>query len=433
MAGPKDTESEDSAWQNLELEQDLLLQIFGRIGSTQTIKLTRVSSGWRRIISTLPGSWDHLEISAFQSQSDSFATWASSFGNSVRHLSVFASVPPIRNLEGHFLPSMTGLQTYVDVAGITVDSLKDLPTSIKSIEAKFVSPATGRHNCQVLLGALSHMTKLSLDCQQMGDPTTVYLTLPDGNLLEGLVLTSYGFCAVNYCLLPSRSFQTLRTVHLSYISTQEQLAQLMMMTAVEELTFGIDTNRSEQGDSIDLAGIDSLISLKCLVLLLHVCYLKNAHMLQRLPQLQRLSIQMSEDVAVLFRPEDGSGFALPCLLDNLQRVDLLMHSVFDVTDCLEGLQLVSRIPSLTVILHQSPSRGPSEVHWAIKEGSILARALQLKFLHVQCTSMLINLLPPNLESLRVVAKKINVRSDLRTALNRLDHCHLQARGDVQYF
>ena len=433
MASPTDAANESSLWQNLGLEQDLLLQIFERIGSTQTIKLTRVSSGWRRIITTLPGSWDHLEINALQSQSDSFEAWASSFGNSVRHLKVFPTIPPTRNLEAHFLQSMTGLQSYVDVAGITVDKLRNLPASLKSLEAKFVNPAIGRHSCQVLLGALIHMTKLSLDCQQMGGATTVNLSLPDANILEGLMLSSYGFSAVSYCLRPSRSLQTLRTVHLSYISTQEQLGQLMIMTALEELNFGIDTSRSEQSDSIDLAGINSLVSLKRLVLSLHVCYLRNAHMLQRLPQLQRLNIHMSEDVAVLFRPEDGSAFALCCLLDNLQHVELLMHSVFDVTDCLEGLQLVARIPSLTVILHQSPSRGPSEVHWAIKEGSVLARALQLTNLHVQCTSMLINLLPPSLESLRIVAKKINVRSDLRTALDRLDSCHLQARGDVEYF
>lgn len=421
-------------WQNLGLEQDVLLQIFEKISSSQAIQLSGVSSGWKKTIYSVCGPWSKLEITARQSQSDSFAAWLGKQGRFVRHLKITKPVTPQHNIQGHYLRSMTGLESYLDLAGASVQSLSQLASTVKRIEAKFTVPAAETHDPQIALGTLSHITELSLDCQMISNQhTNVYLHLPDTSLLEQLTLTSYGFSRVDFHLLDASAFHTVRSIHLSFISTQAQLEQIMTMTALKHMHVGIDTARSVLGDGIDLAGIEALVNLEDLHLRLHTCYLRNAHMLQRLPHLQVLGIDMSDDVAVLFRPEDGSSFAMPCLLNNVQHVELVMHSVFDVTDCLEGLNLVSRAPSLLVILHQSSSRGPSEVHWAIKEGSILARAVNLRHLSVECTSMLINLLPPKLESLQVTAKKVNVKADLRTALSRLDRCILKARLGVEYF
>ena len=432
--------SEDVAadWQNLGLEQDVLLQIFKKVGSTGTIQLSGVSSGWRHTINTVCGTWSDLHVTAHQSQSDSFAAWVARCGSSVRHLKISTTVGKqnwysTNGVQGDYLPKMTGLKSYTNVAGASMESLSQLASSISSIEAKFVVPA---HilDPHIALGTLSHITQLLLDCQAVSKPhTTVNLQLPNTSVLKQLTLTSYGFSRVDFHLLPSTSFQDLKSIHLSFISTQNQLKQIMQMTSLEFMHVGIDTNRSALGDGVDIAGIEALVNLQHLYLCLHTCYLKNAHRLQRLPQLRRLGIDMSDEVAVLFRPEDGSRFALKCLLNNLEHVELVMHSVFDVTDCLEGLGLVSRLPSLRVVLQQSSSRGPSEVHWAIKEGSILARAINLRHLHVECTSMLINLLPPKLESLHVVAKKVNVKTDLRTALSTLAICHLKAKLEVEYF
>lgn len=426
-------EHEVADWQNLGLEQDVLLQIFQNISSSQTIQLTGVSSGWRKTINSVCGPWSKLDITVRQSQSDSFAAWLGKQGSFIRHLTISNSVTAVHNIQGQYLRRMTGLESYVDVAGASVESLGQLPASVKSVEANFTVPAE-THDAHIALGTHSNITNLSLDCQMMSSRhTKVYLHLPEASLLEKLALTSYAFSRVDFYLLDAMSFRALRSIHLSFISTQTQLEQIMEITALQFMCVGIDTARSVLGDGINLAGIEALVNLEHLHLGLHTCYLRNAHMLQRLPRLQVLGIDMSDDVAVLFRPEDGSSFALPCLLDNLQHVELVMHSVFDVTDCLEGLRLVSRAPSLQVTLHQSSSRGPSEVHWAIKEGSILARAINLRQLTVECTSMLINLLPPKLESLQVTAKKVNVRADLRAALSRLSRCCLKARHGVEYF
>ena len=424
-------------WQNLGLEQDVLLQIFEKIGSTGTIQLSGVSSGWRHTINTFCNIWIDLDVTAHQSQSGSFAAWVARCGSSVRHLKISTSVGQnwysTGGVQGDYLPSMTGLESYTDRAGASMETLSQLASSVSSIDAKFIVPADIL-DPHIALETLSHITKLSLDCQTVPKRhTNVYLLLPNTSVLKTLTLTSYGFSQVDFHLLHSKSFQDLTSIHLSFISTQNQLEQIMQMTALEFMHVGIDTDRSALGEGVDIAGIEALVNLEQLHLRLHTCYLKNAHRLQRLPQLRKLGIDMSDDVAVLFRPEDGSRFALKCLLNNLEHVELVMHSVFDVTDCLEGLGLVSRLPSLRVVLQQSTSRGPSEVHWAIKEGSILARAINLRHLHVECTSMLINLLPPRLESLHVVAKKVNVKTDLRTALNSLAICHLQARLDVEYF
>ena len=432
--------SEDVAadWQNLGLERDVLLQIFKKVGSTGTIQLSGVSSGWRHTINTVCGTWSDLDVTARQSQSDSFAAWVARCGNSIRHLKISTSVGQqnsysISGLQEDYLPKMTGLKSYTNVAGASMESLSQLASSVSSIEAKFVVPADIL-DPQVALETLSHITQLSLYCQTViKSPAHVYLQLPKTSVLERLTLTSYGCSWVDFHLLHSASFQDLKSIHLSFISTQIQLEQIMQMTSLEFMHVGIDTDGSALGDGVDVAGIEALVNLQHLQLCLHTCYLKNAHRLQRLPQLRRLGIDMSDQVAVLFRPEDGSRFAQKCLLNNLEHVELMMHSVFDVTDCLEGLGIVSRLSSLRVVLQQSSSRGPSEVHWAIKEGSILARAINLRHLHVKCTSMLINLLPPKLESLHVVAKKVNVRTDLRTALSSLAICHLKARREVQYF
>ena len=47
--------------------------------------------------------------------------------------------------------------------------------------------------------------------------------------------------------------------------------------------------------------------------------------------------------------------------------------------------------------------------------------------------MLIKLLPPQLRSLHVTARKVNVQVNLRIALSMLDACHLQAKHGVEYF
>lgn len=68
MLGSESSAGEDdvNGWQNLSLEQDLLLQVFEKLSSSQLVKLSSVSSGWRRTITTLCDLWQRLDISPVQ-------------------------------------------------------------------------------------------------------------------------------------------------------------------------------------------------------------------------------------------------------------------------------------------------------------------------------------------------------------------------------
>jgi len=411
MLGSESSAGEDdvNGWQNLSLEQDLLLQVFEKLSSSQLVKLSSVSSGWRRTITTLCDLWQRLDISPVQAKSASFAAWVEARGQSVRQLSIVPlgdwGLP--QSCDRQFLASMGHLQVFIDGTRISMESLQQIQPSLQEIQAvcEVDSSVVDADGCGTL--NLSHLTglrklELCIDTQPPANMRNVEVQLAQEACVEMLKLVSMSDMAI-LSLCPGR-FQHLRSLYISVIISQKQMEDIMVIATLMELTM-------------------RLLS----------CYLRNGHLLQRLPELQQLSFSMTDQVAVLFRPEDGSSYELPCMLNKLQHVQLSMHSVFDVTDCLEGLKLITTIRSLHVILQQSSSRGPSEVHWAIKEGSVLARAVSLQHLQVECTSMLIKLLPPQLRSLHVTARKVNVQVNLRVALSMLDACHLQAKHGVEYF
>ncbi len=434
-------EDDVSGWQNLSLEHDLLLQVFERLSSSQLAKLSSVSSGWRRTTTTLCDLWQRLDINPVQAKSASFAAWVEARGQSVRQLSIVPQgdwgVP--QSCDRQFLASMGHLEVFIDGTRISTENLQQMQPSLQEIQAV----------CEVndlLLGCgtlnLSHLTglrklELCIDTQLPVNLRIVEVQLAQEACVEMLKLVSMPDMAIlSLCPGP---FQHLRSLYISVIVNQKQMEDIMDIATLMELTIGVDTDEQLQREpadgvyNVDVSHIGNLVNLRQLDLRLISCYLKNGHLLQRLPELQQLSFSMTDQVAVLFRPEDGSTYGLPCMLNKLQHVQLSMHSVFDVTDCLEGLKLITTIRSLHVILQQSSSRGPSEVHWAIKEGSVLARAVSLQHLRVECTSMLINVLPPQLRSLHVTARKVNVQVNLRIALSMLDACHLQAKHGVEYF
>lgn len=437
-------ESAGGVWQDMSLEQDVLLQIFEKLTSSELVKLSGVSTGWRQAMNTQCDPWQELHVNSSQAKSNSFALWVKARGNSTKHLNIDTQAGSSPVPEGvHkrcFLTHMRQLQSYKEGALIKLEGLRQLRPSVQHISAvgQAQSPdASGR----IPAIDLRHLTNLQqLELHVQGDFPDVHgsveVQLAEQSPIEHLTMTP--FLAMRSVVLHPGSFHALRSLHLSVITQQEQLNNIMNMLSLEELTIGVNTADNsplveDQVDDMDICNVSNLVNLRRLDLTLLCCYLKNAHMLQRLPELQQLSISMTDEVAVLFRPEDGSHFGLPSMLNKVQHVRLEMHSVFDVTDCLEGLQLIATIRSLHVTLQQSSARGPSEVHWAIKDGSVLARALCLQHLQVECTSMLIKLLPPKLTSLHVTARKINVQTDLKVAWSLLEFCDLQARKGVQYF
>ena len=444
MSVSSTTDLDADVWQNLSLEQDVLLQIFDKLSSTQLVKLSGVSRGWRQSMTTFCNPWQTCNISAAQAKSHSFSLWVKARGNSIKYLSIDSpgQEMPVGADNRNFLLHMGQLNSYRDGAGISVQTLAHLQPSIQHVFAtgQVLTPR-GIASDKVFIVNLGHLTALKhLQLQIQGQlPVSILdaqVKLAEESLIESLKLTTIPDMR---SLVPYPGvFHALVSLHLSVITRQAELEQIMQMLSLVELTFGVNTtdtalDTAQQNDNMDIYHIGNLIKLKKLDLSLLCCYLRNAHMLQRLPDLQQLSISMTDEVGVLFRPEDGSSFGLPSMLSKLQHVELSMHSVFDVTDCLEGLQLIASICSLHVTLQQSSSRGPAEVHWAIKEGSVLARAVCLQNLQIECTSMLIKLLPPKLRSLHVTARKVNVQSDLKVALSMLDVCHLQAKHGVEYF
>ncbi|DBA76617.1 TPA: hypothetical protein ACH3X2_008664 [Trebouxia sp. C0005] len=438
-------EDDVSGWQNLSLEHDLLLQVFQNLSSSQLVKLSSISSGWRRTTITLCDLWQRLDISPIQAKSASFAAWVEARGKSVRQLCIVpqGKLGLPQSCDRQFLASMGHLEVFIDGTKISMESLQQMQPSLQEIQAvcevnDLIVDADG---CGAL--NLSHLTSLRkldlcIDTQPPASMRNVEVQLAQEACVEMLKLVSMSDMAVlSLCPGP---FQHLRSLYISVIVSQKQMEDIMVIATLMDLTIGVDTSdeqllrESADGhDNVDISHIGNLVNLRQLDLRLLSCYLRNGHLLQRLPELQRLSFSMTDQVAVLFRPEDGSTYGPPCMLNKLQHVQLSMHSVFDVTDCLEGLKLITTIRSLHVILQQSSSRGPSEVHWAIKEGSVLARAVSLQHLQVECTSMLIKLLPPQLRSLHVIARKVNVQVNLRVALSMLDACHLQAKHGVEYF
>ena len=153
-------------------------------------------------------------------------------------------------------------------------------------------------------------------------------------------------------------------------------------------------------------------------------FLEGAHNLLALRRLQDLSLQLGGQAAVVFSRHASDQIQLPLQPRNVRRVRLDMHSVFDCTDCLEGLQLTAEVEQLTVTLTSDTSRTPHEVHWAIKPDSLLARASALSELNLTCTTMLIRTLPPVLTRLWVKAKAISISSYLKGPLKQLNTCEL---------
>ena len=438
-------DTNDSVWQNLSLEQDVLLQVFCRLSGTKLVQVSGISKGWWHILTCNCRPWQSLDISNSQATSDSFALWLDTRGADVKHLSIR---PPCDTASAHdpdsrcFLTSLEQLQSFSDTAGSCVETLQFLPPSVESVQARFATCVTPQDKRLLALTQLTQLKSLSIELIPVevdAEETTggfdlrqdIQIVLAEQPPISYMKLMRNAVC--NIAASGSQGcFDALTRLHLSVICNQSQLDHIMRIESLEELVLDIDTS-GHDSYHIDVCHIGRLVNLRRLSLNLICCLFRNAHMLQRLPALHQLSFSMTDDVAVLFRPEDGSSYNMPCLLSNLKHVELRMHSVFDVTDCLEGLQVVDTISSLSVSLQQSTSRGPSEVHWAIKEGSVLARAACLHFLKVECTSMLIKLLPPKLRSLIVSAREINVQASLKPALNMLEVCHLDAKRAVEYF
>lgn len=156
-------------------------------------------------------------------------------------------------------------------------------------------------------------------------------------------------------------------------------------------------------------------------------FLEGAHNLLALRRLQDLSLQLGGQAAVVFSRHANAQMQVRLQPRRVRRVRLDMHSVFDCTDCLEGLQLTAEVEHLTVTLTNDTSRTPHEVHWAIKPDSLLARASALSKLHLTCTTMLIRTLPPVLTHLWVKAKAISISSYLKGPLEQLNICDLNGK------
>lgn len=447
------TANEDqSAWQGLELEQDLLLDILGKLRIADRVKLCSVSRSWTKAIESCCNPFDTTTVTAAAATKSSFSEWIERRKTTITQLAVTPSAASSSPAQRPYIGGMTALQQYCDFGNVQCGTLEDLQSTVQQLNANlFLLPCSweGQRcidpNPGVNLVHLTALRSLGLHAvSSAGDraPVVVSVKLPQTTSLESLSLTlAAGVVTAFQWFGGSHALQRLK---LSSICSQAEIDTIVQCTNLVELDVGIDADsqarplldRPAYDYKLDVSGVRELQNLEKLDLTLKSCYLLNAHHLQSLPALQELSVCMAGDVlglqvAVLFRPQFGPDASVQFELEELKHVKLQMHSVFDVTDCLEGLHLVGFLCSLHVVLTQSSSRSPSEAHWAIKNGSVLARAASLQHLKVECTSMLIRCLPPQLKTLDISAKKINIDSNLRSPLSRLCTCVLTAKH-VEY-
>ena len=438
------TANEDqSAWQALELEQDLLLDILGRLSITDRVKFCSVSHSWTRAIESCCNPFDTTTVTAATANKPSFIRWVERRKTTIKQLAVTPSVASSSPGQRPYLSGMTALQQYRDFGNVQCSTLGDLQPTVHQLNANlFLLPCSweGQRCIDPNTGLnLVHLTALrSLGLHAVssaGDraPIVVSVKLPETNNLEQLSLTLDP--AVVTAFQWSGGWHALQRLKLSSICSQAEIDTIVHCINLVELDVGMDADSQARplldvpayDYKLDVSGVGELQKLETLDLTLKSCYLLNAHHLQSLPALQELSVSMAGDVfglqvAVLFRPQSSPAASVQFELEKLKHVKLQMHSVFDVTDCLEGLHLVGFLRSLHVVLTQSSSRSPSEAHWAIKSGSVLARAASLQHLKIECTSMLIRCLPPQLKTLDISAKKINIESHLRLPLSQLCTC-----------
>lgn len=455
------TEPSTGVWQGLDLEKDILLEILGRLSTSDKVKLCSVSRSWMDTVEACCNLWQQTTVTAAQASSSQLERWIYTRRKSVMSYTVepqlVQSSPDAvlaAPIQRPYLTDMAVLQAYYDFSNnARLSSLENLPSTLQQLEAHVVLPSEtlpwrnpgDLHdvNCIVDVEQLTQLANIKIHATaSLGrSPMLMVLRLPDTHTvsLMSVTISPETWVTIHW----SGGFQGLRHLSLSSICSQAQVDAIVQCTNLEKLKLGIDIDNEARSllDSVDydykldVRKVRQLCKLQVLDLTLVSCYLLNAQYIQCLPSLQTLSVSMVGDrgteVAVLFRPEGIPDMRVQFGLNKLKHVMLQMHSVFDITDCLEGLQLVGVLHSLHVILTHSSTRNPSEAHWAIKEGSVLARAVSLQHLKVECTSMLLKCLPPQLCSLHICARKINVQSHLRLALSKLDKCVLDA-NHVEY-
>lgn len=448
-----------NGWQDLDLEKDVLIEILSKLSTIDKVKLCSVCQSWKSTIEDGCNPWQQISVTATQASSSAFEYWVGLRHSSITHFIVDRPSQqglPLISPSRPYLQQLTQLQTYQDCGGVGLSSLEDLQPALQQLEANMVLPLdqgikdeSECSSCQVILEHLTQLTSLkvhaSVEIGYTGVPMLVWIHLGDTSSVATLCTTlspmfgSKKLISIHW----SGAFQQLRQLCLSSICSQAQVDAIVQCKNLEKLTVSVNTDNEARtflddldgSYKIDVCKVRQLQKLQVLDLTLVSCYLHNAQYIQCLPALQNLSVSMNNDmsgeVAVLFRAEGDPAAVVQFELEQMQHVKLQMHSVFDVTDCLEGLQLVSRLRSLHVILTHSSSRNPSEAHWAIKSGSVLARAVSLQHLEVNCTSMLIKCLPPLLCTMHIHARKIHIQSHLRVALSQMDECILDAK-DVEY-
>ena len=450
--------SEASVWQGLDLEKDVLLDILDKLSTGDKVKLCSVSRSWTNTIESCCNPWQRTTVTEQQAAASCFEDWIVRRRNLVTHLDIQPdgtqeSLPIGKHTQRCYLRHMTALQRYQDLSGkAKLSSLNGLPPPVQQLEANVVLPADTWNNvehlddidCVVDLKQLTQLESVKIHATAgMGrSPMLMLVRLADSHVLAKFSVTVMPDTWVT--IHWSGGMHRLTHLSLCSICSQAQVDAIVQCINLEELTIGIDSENEARfvldpvgyDYKIDVCKVKQLHKLQALNLTLVSCYLVGAQYIQCLSSLQTLSVSVVGDrgteVAVLFRPEGLPDTHVQFGLDKLQHVQLQMHSVFDITDCLEGLQLVGSLLSLHVVLTHSSSRNPSEAHWAIKDGSVLARAVSLLHLKVECTSMLVKCVPPKLSTLHICAKKINVQSHLQVALSQLDSCTLDAKK-VEYF
>jgi hypothetical protein len=171
------------------------------------------------------------------------------------------------------------------------------------------------------------------------------------------------------------------------------------------------------GHSLDISGISQLQQLQHLSLLVEDVYFNGAGQIAQLQQLTSLKVVIMGDGVLVFRsPVSGS----PNGPSSLRCIQVAMPSVFDVTECLEGLHAMETVEALRVRLGSRIAGSCSgDRHWAIKPGSILANATKLRLLTVDCDTMKIEVLPPSLIRLHVFASKFQHSNLITEELNTL--------------
>ena len=293
-------------WQGLDLEKDILLEILGRLRTSDKVKLCSISRSWRDTIEACCNPWQQTTVTAAQASSGQLERWIHRRRKLVTSYTVepqLVQSSPIAviaaPIQRPYLTHMTVLQAYSDFSNnAQLSSLENLPATLQQLEAHVVLPAETLPwrnpgdlrdvNCVVDVEHLTQLASIRIHATaSLGkSPMLMVLRLPDTQTVSLMSVTISPETWVT--IYWSGGFQGLRHLSLSSICSQAQVDAIVQCTSLEKLRIGIDIDNEARSllDSadydykLDVCKVRQLCKLQVLDLTLVSCYLLNAQYIQ---------------------------------------------------------------------------------------------------------------------------------------------------------